>query len=152
MVIDVSVATLSLIETAFPEATPIIAPISIALTIVRISIDDFYNDISYELSLVKGKSFGDQVSAFIKGFVEGIADVRTLGLVSQLRALDQRQAYNHQLLTNLSNPASYFNISFTGQDANGTEVGNVDFTAGTLSQYGGFITVKLNDDNSCTVT
>ena len=37
-------------------------------------------------------------------------------------------------------------------DKDGNEVGTVDLTAGILSQYGGFITVKLNDDNSFTIT
>ena len=152
LVLDVTLTVLSLVEIAAPEAAPFIEPFVIALTIVRLTIDDFYNDISYELSQVKGKSFGDKVVAFFKGFEEGIADVFTLGLVSQLRELDQQKAYDRELLSNLSNPASYFKVSFTGQDANGNEVGTVDLTAGILSQYGGFMTVKLNDDDSFTVT
>ena len=152
LVLDVTLTVLSLVETAAPEAAPFIEPFTIALTIVRLSIDDFYNDISYELSQVKGKSFGEKVVAFFKGFAEGIADVFTLGLVSQLRELDKQKAYDRELLSNLSNPASYFDVSFTGQDANGNEVGTVDLTAGILSQYGGFMTVKLNDDDSFTVT
>ena len=31
-------------------------------------------------------------------------------------------------------------------------MGTVDLTAGILSQYGGFITLKLNDDNTFTIT
>ena len=152
LVLDVSITILSIVETAVPRAAQYIAPFAIGLAIVRLTIDDFYYDISYELSQVKGKSFGDKVAAFFKGFEEGIQDIFTLGLVSQLRELDQRKAYDHELLNNLSNPASYFKISFTGQDANGNEVGTVDLTAGILSQYGGFMTVKLNDDDSFTVT
>ena len=152
LVLDVSITILSLVESAVPEAAPFIEPFAIALTIVRITLDDFYYDISYELSQAKGKPFGDKIVAFIRGFQEGIADVFTLGLVSQLRNLEQRKAYDTELLRNLSNPTSYFNVTFQGKDENGTEVGTVDLTAGILSQYGGFLTVKLNDDNSITVT
>ena len=78
LVLDVSITTLTLIESAIPEFAPFIEPFSIALTIVRTTLDDFYYDISYELSLGKGKSFGDKVVAFIRGFEEGIADIFTL--------------------------------------------------------------------------
>ena len=63
-----------------------------------------------------------------------------------MRRLDQQKAYDDQLLRNLSNPASYFYVTFKAMDKDGNEVGTVDLTAGILSQYGGFVTVKLNDD------
>lgn len=54
-------------------------------------------------------------------------------------------------MINLSDPVNYFNVTFQGIDANGSEVGTVDFIAGTYSNIGGFLTVKLNENGSFTV-
>ncbi|XP_033647599.1 uncharacterized protein LOC117307061 [Asterias rubens] len=151
LILDVETTILTLVETALPPLAEVLEPFIIASTIVRISIDNFYLDIQDELAKVKGKGFGEQVGAFTKGFLEGYADFFTLGLVQQIKGLKRQQEYNRQQLTNLSNPASYFNVTFQGLDGNGEPVGTVDFTAGILSQFGGFLTVKLNKNGTFTV-
>ena len=144
LILDVGIAILSFV--------PPLLPVTTGLVIIRLTIDDFYNNIAYELSKVKGDSFLDKVLAFIVGYGKSLLDIYTLGLVSQTRFLNEQTMLDADLLRNFSNATSYFDITFQGQDENGTEVGTVDFTAGILSQYGGFLTIKLNDDNSITVT
>ena len=153
LVLDVTLAALSIVEAAFTIVAPITQVLGIALTIIRIAMDDFYLNIKEELDKVKGKGFGVQLLAFMKGFANGIVDVLTLGLGRQLRALDERKAQNEELLRNLSNPANYFELTITGEDEDGSEVGTIDFTADVSSQFGGFLDVKLNEDGmSFTVT
>ena len=153
LVLDVTLAALSIVEAAFPILAPITQVLGIALTIIRIAMDDFYLNIKEELDKVKGKGFGVQLLAFMKGFANGIVDVLTLGLGRQLRALEEEKAQNEELLRNLSNPANYFELTIKGEDEDGSEVGTVDFTAGVSSQFGGFLDVKLNEDGmSFTVT
>ena len=151
LVLDVTITVLTLVETAAPEAEPFIEPVVIALTIVRISLDDFYYDISDELSKLKSKSFTNILEAVLRGFADGVVDLFTLGLGRQMRQLDKQEAYDNCLLSNLTKPASYFNVTFKAIGTNGSEVGTVDLTAGVLSQFGGFITVKLNDNGTFTV-
>ena len=153
LVLDVTLAALSIVEAAFPIVAPITQVLGIALTIIRIAMDDFYLDIKEELEKVKGKGFGIQLLAFMKGFANGIVDVLTLGLGRQLRALEEQKAQNEELLRNLSNPANYFELTFKGEDEDGSEVGTIDFTAGVSSEFGGFLDVKLHEDGmSFTVT
>ncbi len=154
LTLDVSITVLSLVDAEVPVLIPFIEPLVVALTIVRISIDDFYTDILYEMQQVKGKPFIDQVNAFLKGFNEGKMDVLTLGLSTQMRSIKKLKEYDDQLLRQFSDPTTYFNVTFTANDENGKEMGTIDFTAGISSQYksGGFLTVKLNNNNSVTVT
>ena len=63
-----------------PELTPIIEPLVIVLTAVRLGLDDFHLDINEELSKVKGKDFETHLRAFFKGVDEGVFDLFTLGL------------------------------------------------------------------------
>ena len=152
LVLDVASTVLNLVETAAPETAPFVEPIIIVLTIIRVSLDDFYNDISSDLAAVKGKPFGDKVKAFFLGVAEGITDVFTLGLDTQLKQLYKQNAYDIQLMRNMTDPTKYFAVTFKGKDKNGNTVGTIDMTAGVSSQYGGFMTVELNDDDSFTIT
>ena len=151
LILDVDITILTLVESIVPAAAPVVGPLILASTVVRLGIDDFYLDISEELSKVKGKGFGSKVSAVIKGAGEGAFDALTLGLGRQQRELQERLNHDRQLLQNLSNPASYFKVTFQGRNATGELVGTVDFTAGILSQHGGFLTLMLNEDGSFTV-
>ena len=149
--LDFSITVISLIESAFPVAAPILAPISLALTVIRMGIDDFYLDIKEEMEKVKGKGFVAHYNAFFKGLQEGVFDFLTLGLGRQLRQIQQQKEQDNQFLSDLSNPANYFNVTFEGIGKDDNSVGTVDFTAGTLSNYGGFLSLKLNEDGSFTV-
>ena len=72
--LDVSITVISLLESAIPVAAPILAPISLALTVIRMGIDDFYLDIKEELDKVKGRGFVAQFDAFSKGLHDGVFD------------------------------------------------------------------------------
>ena len=142
LVLDVSITELTLVESLIPEAAPFTEPLIIALTIIRVSIDDFYMDIKRELSKANGKSFAVQVEAFVKGFAEGIVDVLTLGLFTQLQSLQAQVDFDDELLKNMSDPAKYFDYRFNNSQ------GDLDFTSGAVSQYGGFLDVKLHNNGS----
>ena len=144
LILDVETTVLSLVETFVPEAEPFVEPLIIALSIIRMSIDDFYTDIKSELAKVKGKGFGAKVVAFFKGFGEGIADFFTLGLVNQINELNEQKEHDKQLFQNMSNPENYFNKTLA-------QKGDIDFNGGIMSQFGGFLSVTLNDDGSFTM-
>ena len=80
LVLDVATTILGLVDTAVPDLSPVVEPLVIALTVVRLGFDDFYLDIKEELLKVKGKDFGAQLHAFLKGAEEGAFDLLTLGL------------------------------------------------------------------------
>ena len=151
LILDVDTTVLTLIESIAPVTAPVVGPLIIASTVIRLGIDDFYLDIQEELSKVEGKGFGAKVGAVLKGSEEGLWDALTLGLGRQRRQLDEQLIHDRLLLHDLSNPISYFNVSFQGRDSNGEEVGTVDFTAGILSEHGGFLTLTMNEDGSFTV-
>ena len=151
LALDSTITALTL-ALAIPGAQPFVLPAIIGLTIVRLAIDDFYIDIKDELEQVKGQGFLAQVAAVERGIAEGIVDVLTLKLNQQLKQYERQVGRDNELLRNLADPVSYFNVTFQGLDENGQPVGEVNFNAGMLSQYGGFLTVKLNDDGSFTVT
>lgn len=127
LVLDLETTVLSLVDTAAPVLTPIVEPIVMALTIIRMGIDNYYLDITEELSKVKGKGFGTKVVAFLKGFAKGTFDLLTLGLGMQIRQFERQQAQDRELLRNLSDPVNYFNVTFRGMDSDGNEVGTVDW-------------------------
>lgn len=151
LILDGTTTILGLVDTAVPEFSPIVEPLVIALTIVRLGLDDFYVDINEELSKVKGEDFETQLNAFLVGANEGVFDLLTLGLGRQIRQLQDQQGLDRELLRNMSDPVHYFNVTFQGIDATGNEVGTLDFTAGMYSSFGGFLTVKLNENGSFTV-
>ena len=145
LVLDTAIMRLSVVESLVPEAAPFTEPFIIALTMIRIGIDDFYMDIKQELSQAKGKNFGDKVLAFFKGYEEGIVDVFTLGLFTQLESLEQQVAFDQELLNNMTDPEKYFNYRFNNSQ------GDLDFTSGVVSQYGGFLNVKMHNNGSVTM-
>ena len=151
LILDVDTTVLTLIESIAPVTAPVVGPLIIASTIIRLGIDDFYLDIQEELSKVEGNDFGTKVGAVLKGSGEAIWDTLTLGLGRQSRQLNEQLKHDRQLLSDLSNPVSYFNVTFQGRDSDGEQVGTVDFNAGILSQYGGFLTLTMNENGSFTV-
>ena len=145
LVLDVEITALSLVESFAPELSEFTEPAIIALTIIRISIDDFYMDIKRELSKAKGKGFVDHIWALYKGYKEGIIDVLTLGLYTQLKSLQEQVEFDNELLQNMTDPAKYFEYRTSDQG------GDLDFTAGSVSQYGGFLDVTMHNNGSVTM-
>eukprot|EP00794_Sanderia_malayensis_P016205 gene16205-17836_t len=116
-------------------------PIVWAISLARMSIDDFYIDISSELKKAHGT--GDKVLAFFKGLGEGFVDFLTGGLRRSLQQLKEKKKSDDELLSKFSNTDLYFNISSDCK---------IDFTSGNFSSYGGSLKFKLNDDDSFNVT
>ncbi|XP_071208307.1 uncharacterized protein [Salvelinus alpinus] len=147
LVLDVSTTVLSIAEVVFPPAALILEPIIIGLTIVRMSISDFYCDVVSELDrLPKGANDIQKLNAVLKGLGEGALDFGTGGLLRQMKEVDEEYRKNQELLRNLSSPGAYYKIV-----ANDGNVSTIDLTEGTLSQYGGLITVRLSNHGNVTI-
>ena len=144
LALDIGTTVASMLVDALgPEFEPVVW----ALSLIRMSIDDFYIDISTELK--KAHGVGGKILAVFKGIAEGFVDFLTGGLLRGLQQLNERQRHDQDLLRNLSNPQSYYKLE--GTDCKGA-AGTIDFTAGAFSGQGGDISFKLNDDDSFTVT
>ena len=121
---------------------PEFEPIVWALSLIRMSLDDFYYDISDELKKAHGT--GEKILAFFGGLGDGFVDFLTGGLFRSLKQLNERRKNDTELLNKFANPRLYFNLS--------SDCETIDFTNGSFSVYGGGIKFKLNDDDSFTVT
>eukprot|EP00794_Sanderia_malayensis_P000878 gene878-174_t len=138
LILDIASTIANVIVDVFgPEFEPIVW----AISLVRMSIDDFYIDISSELKKAHGT--GDKVLAFFKGLGEGFVDFLTGGLRRSLQQLKEKKKSDDELLSKFSNTDLYFNISSDCK---------IDFTSGNFSSYGGSLKFKLNDDDSFDVT
>uniref|UniRef100_A0A8C7JS60 Uncharacterized LOC109896219 n=1 Tax=Oncorhynchus kisutch TaxID=8019 RepID=A0A8C7JS60_ONCKI len=147
LVLDVSTTVLSIAEVAFPPAALILEPIIIGLTIVRMSLSDFYCDVVSELDrLPKGANDIQKLTAVLKGLGEGALDFGTGGLLRQMKEVDEEYRKNQELLRKLSSPGAYYRIV-----ANDGNVSTIDLTEGELSQYGGLITVRLSNHGNVTI-
>ncbi|CAB1322387.1 unnamed protein product [Coregonus sp. 'balchen'] len=147
LVLDVSTTVLSIAEVAFPPAALILEPIIIGLTIVRMSISDFYCDVVSELDrLPKAANDIQKLTAVLKGLAEGALDFGTGGLLRQMKEVDEEYRKNQELLLNLSSPGAYYRIV-----ANDGNASTIDLTEGALSQYGGLITVQLSNHGNVTI-
>ena len=139
LILDIGTTIASFIVDALgPEFEPIVW----ALSLIRMSIDDFYYDISAELKKAHGT--GEKILAFFKGLGEGFVDFLTGGLLRSLQQLSEQQKKDSELLAKFGNPRLYFNLS--------SDCKIIDFTNGSFSAYGGGLNFKLNDDDSFTVT
>ncbi|KAG7455049.1 hypothetical protein MATL_G00252390 [Megalops atlanticus] len=144
LVLDVSTTVLTIAEVAFPPAAIILEPIVIGLTIARMAISDFYCDVVSELDkLPQGAGDFDKMVAVIAGLEEGAVDFVTGGLLREIDGLEKEQRQNRELLHKLSTPESYYKII-----ASNGNVSALDLMEGTLSQYGGFVTVRLSNNGN----
>ena len=125
-----------------PEAEPFV----IALTIIRMGIDSFYNDIKKELdSLPPGASTGQKVVAVLKGIGEAILDIYdtvTGGIWSapfKAAKLDREYAKNQQFLGQVSDYHNYYKVSrCSGSSA-------INFAGAADSWNGGSINFALQE-------
>ena len=139
LILDIGTTIANFIVDALgPEFEPIVW----ALSLIRMSIDDFYYDISAELKKAHGT--GEKVLAFFKGLGEGFVDFLTGGLLRSLQQLSEKQKNDTELLNKFGNPRLYFNLT--------SDCKRIDFTNGSFSAYGGGLTFKLNNNDSFTVT
>lgn len=129
--------------------------VTVALTIVRLVIDDFYYAISNELkNLPADATVLQKIGAVFKGIAEGIVmviknivDFFTLGFLSFAETsskIDEQFAKDHALLKKMSDFHNYFKI----EKEEGSHEKLIDFAAGEESWNGGNIVFRLYDDGT----
>ena len=133
-----------------PEAEPLV----IGLTIVRMTIDDFYYSIKKELdSLPSHASTGDKIIAVLKGIGDAlytIEDTLTGGIFSygkNSHDLDDEYDKNQDFLRQLADYTYYFMVT---SGANGSTA--INFAGGSESWNGGNIVFVLHDDGTAQLT
>ncbi|KAL3848452.1 hypothetical protein ACJMK2_019309 [Sinanodonta woodiana] len=129
--------------TAVLSFDPLLEPVVLALSMVRMVYDDVYLDILDEWKRVKGKGVLQHLLAVIIGVAEGLADFLTLGFVRQIRELELQQQTSMELLKNLSTVENYFQV--TAED---NDFLQLDLNAGEDYMYGGLVTVWLFDNDT----
>jgi Ca2+-binding RTX toxin-like protein len=128
--------------------------VTVALTIVRLVIDDFYYAISNELkNLPSDASALQKVGAVLKGIGEGIVmtikafyDFTSLGLLSFAETyinIDKRYNEEHALFHKMSDYHNYLRFVKEGKHEK-----VINFAAGDASWNGGNIIFQMFDDNT----
>ena len=129
--------------------------VAVALTIIRLAIDDFYYAIEKELSnLPENASVLQKIGAVLEGLLEGavivlkdIADFLSLGLISFVETankIDEQYSKDRELLHKLSDYHEYFKV----QKETGSTTKLINLAGGEESWNGGSVVFVLNEDNS----
>lgn len=148
--LDIAVTGLSLLG---PEAEPVV----IALTIIRMGIDTFYNDISKELeALPPSASITQKVGAVFKGIGEAFVDLfeeftlpgQIFGAIDNSHKLDEQYDNDRSFLRQLSDYHSYFTVV----KEEGSGASEINFAGGAESWNGGDITFRLGESGFSTLT
>ncbi|WP_163833604.1 C80 family cysteine peptidase [Spartinivicinus ruber] len=141
--LDGAITALSL---AGPEAEPIV----IALTIIRMGIDEFYTDIKKELdALPADASAGQKAEAVFTGigkasfhlWEEWTLPGQIYGAVTHSKKLDQEYVKDQAYLNNLADYHNYFKV----EKEQGDNVQEINFANGSASWNGGNITFRLGE-------
>ncbi|KAL3880793.1 hypothetical protein ACJMK2_033004 [Sinanodonta woodiana] len=135
LALDITIAVLAV--------DPIFEPVVLALSLVRMVLDDIYMDFLDEWKRAKGKGVLEHVFAVIIGIIDGLEDFITLGLTRQMRQLSRQEETYREFLKNLSNIENYFQVS-GGKDG----FSQLDLNAGEDFAYGGLVSVRLFDNNT----
>ena len=156
--------TLGYIDGAFDIATTVLslfgpeaAPFEAALSLIKMGIDFFYNDISKEIhSLPPDPSVGQIVVAVIKGIIEGIIDfleniidnLDPFAAIDSAHKLDEQYDKDQQFLRGMADYRNYFDVV----KENGTNASEINFAGGQDSWNGGDITFHLGEDGHSTLS
>lgn len=138
--LDVEMIVLDVLEMAQPELAPFIAPVTMALSIVRMVIDDVYISIENELkSLSEDATVLDKVMAGLRGFEKGL-----LHFTVQVESFFYDWGYEeivegHRLAAQISDYHEYYRV--VRQDG----INAIDFSGGDASWNGGGIDFCLAD-------
>ena len=150
LTLDVSTTVLNLVGTFCPLAEVVTEPLVIVLSIIRMAIDDFYIDIMAEIEKINWKSPWaglEFLGALVKGYLDGAADFLTGGLRRQMDSYRKQEQNDEKLVQDLKNPDNYYKI--VGEKEGGGDT--IDFTQGRLSSFGGYINLRLHDNNRATL-
>ncbi len=146
----------AIVDTFAPEFEPIFLAVELALTIVRMTIDEFYNDIKAELDkLPADASTGQKVVAVLKGIGEAIFhlfDQFFLGgiieAITGSKKLNKQYKKDQQFLRDLGDYHNYFGIG----NEKGENRQRIDFAQGKDSWNGGDITFRLEENGYARLT
>lgn len=150
--LDIAITGLDIFGAATGVGEIITEPLSIALTVIRMFIDDFYSSIKNELdSLPPGASIGQKIGAFFTGVGEAILNIleewtlpgQIFGAISNSHKLNKEYNRDRELLRNLSNYQNYF----ATVKESGAPTEEINFADGISAWNGGDITFQLGDSN-----
>lgn len=143
---DSLMVVLDVVELAVPELAPIIAPLNLAISAIRMLFDDVYLSIQTELSnLPPDAGVLDKIGAFFRGLGKGIVHF-VFDVVSFFYTVPYREIEEgRRLVAQISDYQKYYSFKEVqaGRKA-------IDFTGGDMSMSGGGITFCLSDDWSST--
>lgn len=139
--IDYVMIELDIIELVGPELAPFIVPINVALSVVRMVIDDVYMDIQNELnSLPEDAGVLDKLVAVELGFLEGIGrfEIRVFSIIYDFNfeAIEEGEKRVDQI----SDYHKYYRVI---KEKDGTST--IDFNSGFSTWNGGSIYFCLAD-------
>ncbi|KAF1389810.1 hypothetical protein PFLUV_G00077410 [Perca fluviatilis] len=139
--LDGSMVVLDVIETAVPELAPFIAPINLALSVVRMGIDEIYMAIQNELNnLPKDAGLLEKLRAVSLGFLKGIEHFG-ISLASFFYNWHYDEIeQGHRLVEQISDYHKYYEVT---KQQDGTSA--VDFSSGDSSWNGGGVHFCLAD-------
>lgn len=151
-VLDSVITGLDIFGAATGVGEVITEPLSIALTVIRMFIDDFYSSIKNELdSLPPGANVGQKICAFFRGVGDAISNIleewtlpgQIFAAVNKSHELNNEYNKDRELLRNLSNYRNYFSIA----KESGTPAEEINFANGVAALNGGDITFRLGDSD-----
>ncbi|XP_042070313.1 uncharacterized protein LOC102295251 isoform X2 [Haplochromis burtoni] len=140
--LDFGMVELDVVELAQPELAPFIAPINLALSVVRMAIDDVYMGIQNELnSLPADAGVLDKIAAVFVGFGKGIMHfaIHVASVFYDWRYDEIEEG--RRLVAQISDYHQYYKVT---KQQDGTTA--IDFAAGASSWNGGGINFCLADE------
>ncbi|XP_039866046.1 uncharacterized protein LOC120720434 isoform X2 [Simochromis diagramma] len=140
--LDITMTVLDVVQLAQPELAPFIAPITLALSVVRMAIDDVYMGIQNELnSLPADAGVLDKIAAVFVGLGKGIMHFAIhLASVFYDWRYDEIEE-GRRLVAQISDYHQYYKVT---KQQGGTTA--IDFAAGASSWNGGGINFCLADE------
>ncbi|MEQ2289321.1 hypothetical protein AMECASPLE_031741, partial [Ameca splendens] len=139
--LDLEMVYLDVVELVVPELIPLIAPINLALSVVRMVVDDIYMGIKTELeNLPKDAGLLSKIDAVLVGFEMGVLhfDIRVASFFYDWRYDEIEEG--RRLVTQISDYHKYY--IFTKEEDGMTAI---DFSGGPSSWNGGGINFCLAD-------
>ncbi|XP_062383810.1 uncharacterized protein LOC134071203 [Sardina pilchardus] len=139
---DSVMLVLDVVELAVPALAPIIVPLNLAISAIRMLFDDVYLSIESELrNLPPDAGVLDKIGAFFRGLGKGILHF-ALDVISFFYTVPYREIEEgRRLVEQISDYRKYY--SFREVQANRKAI---DFTGGEMSMSGGGITFCLSDN------
>ncbi|KAJ3603663.1 hypothetical protein NHX12_028407, partial [Muraenolepis orangiensis] len=140
--LDVAMVGLDIIEAVLPELAPLIAPLNVALAVIRIAIDDVYMGIQNELnSLPNDASLLEKFAAVLVGSIKGLFHlaIHVASFFYDWRYDEIEQG--HKLVEQISDYREYYKVT---AEEDGTKA--IDFSSGGSSWNGGGIHFDLKNN------